>query len=368
MALSRRKMIALIGGGVVLAASGSAAGFLTTRRPDSALAPWEAAGGYSDPRLNALSYALLAPNPHNRQPWEAELVGDTGLIIHRDRSRNLPATDPFDRQLTIGMGCFLELLRMAAAAQGYALDQTLFPDGEDGPVARITFAKGGQADPLFAHALNRRTNRSKYEDRLPDAQAIAALSEIGQVVLETGQVDATRQLTQDAMRIEMLTHEAMMESVDLMRIGKAEINANPDGISMGGPFLESLSLVGILSREALADPNSAGFKQGLEITLGDLSATHAYAVITTPGNSRLDQIEAGRRWIRLNLTATGHGLAMQPVSQALQEYPEMAEPYDRVHKMFAGPGETVQMLGRLGYAPQVDASPRWPLETRLLNA
>ena len=39
------------------------------------------------------------------------------------------------------------------------------------------------------------------------------------------------------------------ESVDLMRIGKFEIDANPDGISIGGPFLEVLAMAGQLSRE-----------------------------------------------------------------------------------------------------------------------
>ena len=119
MALSRRKMIGLVGGGVVLAATASAGGFLATRRPKRALAPWSAAGSYAEPRMNALSHAILAPNPHNRQPWVAELQGDDQLIIHRDKALNLPDTDSFDRQLTLGIGCFLELLRMAASENGY---------------------------------------------------------------------------------------------------------------------------------------------------------------------------------------------------------------------------------------------------------
>jgi hypothetical protein len=65
MTLSRRKMIGLVGGGVVLAATASAGGFLATRRPSRALSPWSAAGNYAEPRMNALSYAILAPNPHN---------------------------------------------------------------------------------------------------------------------------------------------------------------------------------------------------------------------------------------------------------------------------------------------------------------
>jgi len=68
MTLSRRKAIALIGGGTILAAGAAGTGFLTTRTPTKALAPWTAAGKYSDPRKRALSFALLAPNPHNLHP------------------------------------------------------------------------------------------------------------------------------------------------------------------------------------------------------------------------------------------------------------------------------------------------------------
>ena len=364
MALTRRKMIGLIGGGVVLAAAG---GFLTSRRPTKALTPWSSAGNYTEPRMRALSFAILAPNPHNRQPWLAELQSDDMLLIHRDKTLNLPETDPFDRQLTIGMGCFLELLRMAAADDGYGLETKLFPQGEEGAVASIRFTKGGTIDPLFAHVFDRHTNREGYADRAiaPDAQA--ALSGFATIKSSPEDVAALRTLTMEAMATEMTTQHTMMESVDLMRFGKTEIEANPDGISLGGPFLESLMLAGMLSREDQADQNSASFKQGFDMMQQGLSATPAYAVVTSPGNTRLDQINAGRDWVRVHLAATGMGLSMQPVSQSLQEYSEMAAHYAQVHEMLAGPNETVQMLGRLGYGPAIDASPRWPLETRIAH-
>ncbi len=367
MTLSRRKMIGLVGGGVVLMATAGAGGFLATRRPTRALAPWSTAGSYTEPRIKALSYAILAPNPHNRQPWVAELQGEDRLVIYRDDTRNLPETDPFDRQLTIGMGCFLELLRMAAAEDGFALQTELFPQGDNGPVAVIQFKQGGKKDALFAHVFDRHTNRNGYEDRPIEAAAMATLAGFATIKSTQADVSVLRTLTREAMEIEMTTRHVMKESVDLMRIGKAEIEANPDGISLGGPLLESLKLVGMLRREDQLDSTSAGYKQARDMIQKAMNATNAYAVITSKGNTRVDQIYAGRDWIRLHLAATAQGLAMQPVSQALQEYPEMAEHYAQVHEMLAAPGETVQMLGRLGYGPAIDASPRWPLETRITH-
>ena len=368
MTLSRRKMIGLLGGGVVLAATVSAGGFLATRRPVRALAPWSSAGNYTEPRMRALSYAILAPNPHNRQPWVAELQGEDRLVIHRDKSRNLPETDPFDRQITIGMGCFLELLRMAAADDGYVLQTELFPQGDAGPVAKIRFVQGGANDPLFAHVFDRHTNRNGYEDRAIEADAQTALAEYATIMSAEADVSALRTLTWEAMEIEMTTRHVMKESVDLMRLGKSEIESNPDGISLGGPFLESLMMAGMLRREDQLDPTSAGFKRASDMIREAMTATSAYAVVTSTGNTRADQIDAGRDWIRLHLAATGLGLSMQPVSQALQEYPEMRAQYSKVHEILAAPGETVQMLGRLGYGPVIDASPRWPLESRIAHA
>lgn len=369
MALSRRKMIALVGGGVVIAASAATGGFVATRRPNIALAPWESAGDYDDQRMAALSWAILAPNPHNRQPWQAELTGNTGVRIWREAERNLPETDPFDRQMTIGMGCFLELFRQAAAELGFGSEVVLFPDGERGPVADITLVSGGQPDPLFQHVLSRHTNRLAYENRLPDEAALASLvPEASEIITDTQRVTELRTLTWEAMFVEMNTHRTHMESMNVMRLGKREINANPDGIAISGPMMEVLILAGMLTREGQSDPESAEFAHTAEFIRSAQDATPAYVTIKTTGNSRLEQIEAGRRWMRLHLAATSEGIAMQPLSQALQEYEEQAELYARVHQMLAGTGETVQMLGRIGYAAPVGPSPRWPLESRMISA
>lgn len=368
MTLSRRATLGLIGGGVILAATGAGAGFVMTRTPHKALAPWDQAGGYSDPRMRALSYAILAPNPHNRQPWEADLSAPDTVTLWRDKTRNLPETDPFDRQLTIGMGCFSELLGIAAGQTGHAVEFQFFPDGDDGPVAIATFREGGAPDPLFAHVMERRSCKEPFMDAaIPDA-AIKSVTEIADVHRDSEIVDQIRELARQAFIAEVTTHEKMKESVDLFRMGKAEINANPDGIDLGGPFLESMMLVGMLTREGQLDTTSAEFQQGLDMYHEQFDTTPAFVTLRTDGNTRLDQITAGRRWLRLNLTTTGLGLALHPVSQALQEYQEVAKQHKAIHDLLAQPGQTVQMLGRLGIGPATSRTPRWPLETRLRNA
>ncbi|MDX2266229.1 MAG: hypothetical protein NW215_14810 [Hyphomicrobiales bacterium] len=186
---------------------------------------------------------------------------------------------------------------------------------------------------------------------------------------EPGLVRTLRDLTWKPWEIEVNTRAKYMESVNLMRIGRAEIEANPDGISLGGLLFDSLAAVGQMSREQIAQPGSTAFNAGVSAYRDMLNGVASYAWVVTAGNSRADQINAGAAYVRLNLRAALQGIAAHPVSQALQEFPEMAEPYRNVHAALdvASPN-TLQMLARIGYGPEVDPAPRWPLEAKLENA
>lgn len=97
----------------------------------------------------------------------------------------------------------------------------------------------------------------------------------------------------------------------------------------------------------------------------DTAMGHVWLV--TAANTRRDQIAAGADWLRVNLALTGAGVGTQPLSQALQEYPEMAALYADIHKRLAPGGGTVQMFARIGYGPAAEPSPRWPLEKKIVE-
>ncbi len=82
------------------------------------------------------------------------------------------------------------------------------------------------------------------------------------------------------------------------------------------------------------------------------TATPGYLWITTQGNSRRQQVDAGAAHVRVNLAATGLGLSLHPNQQALQEYPEVAGQHAAIHQLLDAPSPqfTVQMLARLGHA------------------
>jgi nitroreductase len=381
MSKNRRTFLKAAGSAGLMLVGGSAL-FVATRRPSAALQAWDAAKASSyDARLHVFRHAILAPNPHNRQPWQIQLIGRDEAVITCDLDRRLPETDPFDRQITIGFGCFLELARIAAAERGLRMDTTVFPQGEPvprltgAPIAHLRFVPdpGVAKDPLFRAILIRRTSKVPFDSsRAVDARTLDALTKAGGdgsgafASSDPALVADLRALTWRAWMIEAATPRTWQESVDLMRIGRSEIEANPDGIALGGAIVEALAMAGQISRQSLADRASRAFRSGVDRYRAMLERTPCYLWVTTPGNSRSDQIAGGRAYVRANLAAAASGLGMHPVSQALQEFPEMAIELDAIHQRLGiNAPQRIQMLARVGYADAVDASARWPLEAKL---
>ncbi len=89
----------------------------------------------------------------------------------------------------------------------------------------------------------------------------------------------------------------------------------------------------------------------------------------TEGSDRATQVNAGRAYARVQLAATAHDLAMQPLPQALQEYPEQARTHAAIRRLLEAPGQAqaAQMWARVGHAPQVEPAPRRPLEAFIVR-
>jgi hypothetical protein len=378
---SRRSLLAGSAGVAVIAIGGGAL-FAFTRTPEAAREPWHAPGaGVDDPRVRALEWAVLAPSPHNMQQWLVELVGEDEALLHCDLDRRLPQTDPFDRQTLVGLGGFMELFELAAGADGRAVTTTLFPDGapppdgrlDERPVARLVLAEGdGRRDPLFSAAPIRRTSREPFEERAVTPAVLERLSAAAGSVpvgatTEPDEVAALRSICRRAWEVEVTTPRVYQESVDVMRIGKAEINADPDGIAIGGALPEALALAGLVTRETLADPDSTAFRSTVDMYAGAIDTARGFVWQASAGNTREEQVAAGRDWLRMCLAAAGEDLSIHPLSQALQEFAEMEPLFAEVHAALGveAPGR-VQMLARVGYGPDVPPSPRWPARSRII--
>lgn len=347
---------------------------------DPSLAWRNPGAGESDARRRCLAYALLAPNPHNMQPWMADLREPGRIRLLLDPERLLPDTDPFGRQILIGSGAFLELLRMAAAEMGLSATTTLFPEGEpqlkldQRPFASIALEPAATPrDALFAQVLKRRTSRAPFSDKPLDSAAVARVVAAAQSPEATAHAELTpdkvahlRALVFQGAEIEAHTPAANGETCDRTFIGEQEVAAHRYGISLRGPMMEVLHAAGVLTRDSLRQDGSFAFRQGLEFMKGLADSAQGFFWIANKDETRADQIAAGRAYLRANLAAAAEGISMHPWSQGLQEYASMAGLYRTLHQTLAPEGGRVQMLARLGYGPVQPPAPRRGLAQQLL--
>lgn len=386
MQVSRRHFIkvATVGGGTLLLPS-----FLQgcTRGVSEALRPWQGPRvDDGDVRHIVLSYAILAANPHNSQPWLVDLRGKLGFDLYVDPERLLPGSDPPFRQTHIGQGTFLENADLAARELGYRPEIEYFPDGMYGetelerkPVARVELVKapGVEGDPLFRMLTERQTNKRAFDGSPITPEEIHALEGAYDATVHAlGTTEAPEPIAQVAelarrgMAAEVASDERTHETLEWFRFDDAEIERHRDGFGLAASGMARpmrwIAETFILSRErTVADPRRFAM-EAVKLIERQASSAAAFGWITSPRNSRLDQVLVGRAYERINLTATALGLAIQPMSQPLQEYPEADVLRKEVEELAGIPaGHTMQMLFRLGRARPATHTPRRSVEALL---
>tara|TARA_R110001583_G_scaffold157548_1_gene309481 strand:+ start:3088 stop:4251 length:1164 start_codon:yes stop_codon:yes gene_type:complete len=342
----------------------------------------------SDIRLKVIAYAMLCPNPHNKQPWLIKFTGLLSLELYVDQTRLLPETDPFSRQIHIGQGCFLETLSIAASGLGYQADIEYFPQGEynnvtieNHPVARIVLTRNNDinTDPLFKDILNRQSNKREYDSSrlLPfqksQLQAVPMAKKTTLTLHDSeSEIIYLRELLTEAMIIESKNKDRDLETIKMFRFNDQEVKKYRDGFGLehqGTSGIKKFMIESLfLDREKTEKDPTDFAKKSVDITRSICESCNSFAWIVTEGNSRLQQVKVGRDYCRLNLTTTAMGLAQHPMSQVLQEYQDMLPLQEQFKQHFnINADQTVQMLIRLGKAKKTAHTPRRLVSSLLIN-
>ncbi|KAI7253410.1 hypothetical protein KC345_g11379 [Hortaea werneckii] len=344
-------------------------------RQQNYLQPWKP--GYSaamtDPRMRLAAHGLLAASGHNMQPWRIKLdqKNDKVFTLYADNRRLSPAVDPEARQLMISQGTFLEYVRIAGQQLGYRVDIKLFPEGDydesrleesmaSKPVARLTLNNISLVSqpPLYNYLFQPDTNRGPYtSDKLSPAQVkdLQSINDISglqmNIVQDAENMKVLGDYAEKAAVIEAGVDSVMQESARIFRANEREKNQFRDGFSVEGQGTSGIMrhiLQGAVTLFPSMNEGKAASKQFINSTTASVNSTPAYALIISDDNSRVSQVRSGMLYSRLTLTAHLQGLAMQPLSQVLEEYPEMSGLYSGIHRRYAAPGQTIQMLARVG--------------------
>lgn len=158
-------------------------------------------------------YGILAPSPHNMQPWLFD-VHDTRLDLYGDLRRGLAVVDPDDRELIMSCGAATTNIRLALARLGYRSQVDVLPDARY-PYLLADITLSGAAEPkdddlvLFEQIPRRRTNRIAFESRRLPTELIEQLTADATAVgasfmaLPEDQVPAVARMVMSADRKQM---------------------------------------------------------------------------------------------------------------------------------------------------------------------
>ncbi|MBP3039568.1 hypothetical protein J9303_08715 [Bacillaceae bacterium Marseille-Q3522] len=338
------------------------------------LEPWQKnyAEKFSDPRIRLVAHGLLAGNGHNMQPWRIQLDKSDPMVfyLYADSDRLTNEVDPVARQFLVTQGAFLEYVRIAGKKLGYETAIELFSKGsydeenlpesmKTKPVAKVTLTESEpENNPLYDFIFLQDTNRSAYEATKLTSEQIRQLQSLNndedisvEIFQDQENLDILGEYAMESATIEANTDRVMEESAKIFRANEYQKNKYRYGYSVEGQgtggFMRHI-LQGLVTLFPAMNSGSAAKDAFIQSTKASVDSTPAYVMIITKDNSRLSQVKSGMLYSRMVLEAQHLGLVMQPLSQALEEYPEMNGPYTGIHNDYAKDGGTIQMLLRIG--------------------
>jgi hypothetical protein len=346
-----------------------------------AYAPWAAwEEGVGLRRL--IGAAILAPSPHNAQPW-LFVVGPHRVDLFADRSRSTGAVDPFGRELQVGLGAALENLVLAARANGFAPSVSLLPAGADSThVARVDLVRSAiRRSDLYVQIPHRHTNRYPFvvgkavpRAALDEMSALAAGTE-ARVIWFTGERERDRigELLVAATEEMIADPDQSASDYAWFRQDWDELQRRRDGITLDAAGLPDLTaslgkLLPPQSREATGESWLRATRERHTAT----AAAYGIVAVRDASDGRR-QLDGGRVLERVHLWATGHRIALHHMNQ-------LTERADREAQLGLTPrfGDALSSLlpsgwqalatFRLGHPTRTARkSPRRPVEAVILS-
>ena len=289
----------------------------------------------NDGALALVRAAILAASPHNTQPWLIKVTASS-IELSIDMRRNVGALDPFLREEHIGMGCALENLMLAAAANGYQATATLLP-GKLGPIpaepgpqflARVDLAAGKRDESELYDAIPRRhTNRGAFLPQNPiPPQLIDSLRSLAsgdpnvRIFLFTSEADRKKiaEISSAANTEIYSDQEVDRGSQRWIRTRWGDVQKYRDGLTIdaaGEPPIATgiakMMPLAMLKWAASRGPKNRYSRLMMSAPLIGILAVH-------DRYDRQDCLRAGRIWQRAHLLATARGLAGRPCNEAAE--------------------------------------------------
>ena len=298
-----------------------------------------------------LYYASLAPSGHNSQPWYVRIVNRNEWIIGADPQRRLPAVDPDNREVMLSIGAFAENLSIAAGTFGLKAElEVIAEDPFERDIVRICLKKAKPVDYPLRRILQRMTAKHGYFPDRIKKEDVRALSESLKGHLfyfprGTEHAKCIEEGVIENFRIQAYRDNAQLETVRWMRLSNKDAERYHDGLTVEGMEINGIKGWFVKNFVKPRDFMKSNFrKQSVEHTAKLTRQGGGWFVITSKGRTVADLVETGRRFERMALKARERKIAVQPMTQYLEEksgQKQIAENHE--------PGVTPQFILRVGY-------------------
>ena len=321
------------------------------------------------------------PSPHNSQPIRVRIVDGHRAELYYDLDRGLPAEPygiPFGH---VCAGIFVELLAIAAHAQGFEVAEDLRFDEMDfeggdllHPLGRVTLVPCDHPLPDLDAGLitRRRTSRLAYDARTVPSEILMQLDvearRWGHRLASTtdrATVGRIVRINQRTLFDDIANPAVRHELATWLRYSEDEAARRRDGLSA-----TCLDVSGRVLRWFVEHHtwwSRPGPRQVARwLYLRSMRGVRHLAWLTGPFRTNEDFVRAGRTFIRCWLLLTDHDVAMQPLGSVITNPRSHAALVDAV-----GEDQTrdmTWMLMRIGYSPEPPRSHRLPAGDLLVEA
>lgn len=298
-----------------------------------------------------LHFASLAPSSHNTQPWRVRVSEQSRWRITLDSDRFLPEVDPRGREMVVSLGCFLENLERAAAANGYLVETAISGSDATSLVVETTLSSAKPSNENLEALALRRTIKSNLENTPLSASQQASLTEAGSGSLaffpmESSQGRRLSDIAKDAMSEQMAREQARKEFAEWVHLKPKIARTRRDGLtpkSMEVPAFVGWWMRHFMDKRDLASEDFA--KKTVDVVAKQVRQGAGWVAVRSEGQSVEEWVAAGRAWQRIALAMQPLDIGLHPMSQALEESKGA-----RALEQLFGRDHNTQMLARIGRA------------------
>lgn len=294
-----------------------------------------------------------APSAHNTQPWLLEYEPDR-ISLGFDPDRQLHAGDPTRRDLYLSLGCFVEAVLIAAAAEGIPLEFQ---------AEAWAFVAGSDVYPTefgLEELARRQTSRMPYEgapseDDLTSARAQLRtderLHELAAAEVLPLFVTADRNLYDSPA--------VVAELRSWLRLSRRHPRYEHDGLTyecLALSRVEALAFATLLHRRVYPLVRALRVHRRFTGSTQAVLESHGTVlVVEARSGGREELVESGRSLLRIWLALTRAGYATHPLSQILDCESTVRELHQLVG---AGPDRRLLSVFRAGRSEPAPRSGR----------